>query len=81
MELLFLVPIGMLVVMWLLAAIGLPGSRRSWEPPTQPAPGPLTPQTRAAMVAQQAPRTAMPTGMLPLPPGGSLALVPLRGAR
>lgn len=90
MDLMILAPLGMLAVMGLLAAIGLPGSRRSWEQPPQPVPGQLTPQARAALAQQQAPRAAMPAGMLPPPPpgygyqpmpGGGLALVPLRGTR
>jgi hypothetical protein len=57
MDLMILAPVLMFVVMGLLAAIGLPGSRRSWEgPPPQPAPGQLTPQARAAIAQQQAPR-------------------------
>jgi hypothetical protein len=75
MDLMILAPLGMLVVMGLLAAIGLPGSRRSSEtPPAQPARRP------GAAGAPQLP---------PAPPGyqyarladGRPILVPTGGAR
>jgi hypothetical protein len=78
MDLMILAPLGMFVVMGLLAAIGLPGSRRSWEKPDTP------PARRPA--AAPAPQQRVAT--LPPPPpgygyapmlGGGLALVPLSG--
>ena len=72
--LIFAAPLLMLVVMGLLAAIGLPGSRRSWEaPPAQPTP---QPQPRAV------PLPAPPAGWrYAMGADGRPALVPAGGAR
>ena len=68
----FAAPVLLIVVMGLIAAIGLPGSRRSWEtPPAQPQRRPAPPQQRAA-----APMAgAMPPLPTP-PPGYAIAFLP-----